>query len=112
MTYPGLTLGVMIAVAIGTAIFYYFKNETPNSNYQHSDSAYTYIPQALSPSNTPPRIRKRRNSNGSEKTCTICLDVLQGNSTRSLPCAHVFHTTCISKWLALSNTCPVCRSGE
>jgi hypothetical protein len=43
--------------------------------------------------------------------CAICLDeFLQGNQCRQLPCQHVFHGTCIARWLIeRSATCPLCK---
>ena len=44
--------------------------------------------------------------------CAICLlDVIQlASSTRSLQCGHVFHKTCIEKWIQTRSNCPLCRS--
>ncbi|CAO2202167.1 unnamed protein product [Urochloa humidicola] len=43
--------------------------------------------------------------------CAICKDdlPLASQATR-LPCAHLYHSTCIVTWLQLHNSCPVCRS--
>ncbi|KAJ1394163.1 Zinc finger, RING-type [Sesbania bispinosa] len=49
--------------------------------------------------------------------CAICMEEFQigadGNNRAdegySMPCSHVFHPTCILKWLNKSNTCPLCR---
>ncbi|XP_061337986.1 uncharacterized protein LOC133284879 [Gastrolobium bilobum] len=40
--------------------------------------------------------------------CSICLGEI-GSSAIGLPCSHVFHRDCITKWLMLRNSCPLCR---
>ncbi|XP_006349597.1 E3 ubiquitin-protein ligase RING1-like [Solanum tuberosum] len=48
-----------------------------------------------------------RNSNDE---CLVCLDEL-GEETEvvRLPCSHMFHAECITKWLENSHYCPLCR---
>ncbi|KAI9509785.1 hypothetical protein F5148DRAFT_1275103 [Russula earlei] len=58
--------------------------------------------------------------------CAICMDAIDrppegtsGKSTRRgvrarasyslAPCAHLFHTVCLERWLAIKNICPQCR---
>jgi len=43
--------------------------------------------------------------------CAICLDDFsEGMRLRRLPCGHVFHSTCISRWLIeRSAFCPLCK---
>jgi hypothetical protein len=43
--------------------------------------------------------------------CTICLDEFTtGDRCRELPCGHVFHATCIARWLIeRSAVCPLCK---
>lgn len=42
--------------------------------------------------------------------CSICMEDFQLNEeAKKLPCKHCFHEPCISEWLKLHGTCPVCR---
>ncbi|URD82904.1 RING [Musa troglodytarum] len=44
--------------------------------------------------------------------CTVCLEGFKkGERCRALPsCGHVFHVTCVDRWLAKSRGCPICRA--
>ncbi|KAJ5718897.1 ubiquitin-protein ligase E3 [Penicillium malachiteum] len=43
-------------------------------------------------------------------TCSICTENVELNSsTLTLPCEHIYHENCITIWLRLSSTCPLCR---
>lgn len=42
--------------------------------------------------------------------CNICMEDFElDEPVRSLPCKHFYHPVCISTWLQLHGTCPVCR---
>ncbi|EEC81026.1 hypothetical protein OsI_23805 [Oryza sativa Indica Group] len=42
--------------------------------------------------------------------CAVCKDgIAQGELATQLPCAHLYHGACIEPWLAIRNSCPVCR---
>lgn len=43
------------------------------------------------------------------KTCSICMENIWTVDLQCLPCAHMFHRNCVSRWLVDNNTCPVCR---
>ena len=47
-----------------------------------------------------------------ECQCQICLqDFVDGDSLRTLPCNHFFHTDCVDAWLKQkSSSCPTCRA--
>ncbi|KAH0678095.1 hypothetical protein KY284_019180 [Solanum tuberosum] len=42
--------------------------------------------------------------------CLVCLDEI-GEETQvlRLPCSHMFHADCVTKWLENSHYCPLCR---
>jgi len=43
-------------------------------------------------------------------SCTICMETFsKSQKVIELPCNHVFHSGCISKWFEAKNTCPNCR---
>ena len=44
--------------------------------------------------------------------CAICMnfDYKFVKATTTLPCKHIFHSECLSKWFKRSETCPDCRS--
>lgn len=50
-------------------------------------------------------------SNPYTNTCTICLEnYKKGELIIELPCKHLFHKECLSKWFNHNNICPLCKS--
>ncbi|KAK4452596.1 hypothetical protein QBC34DRAFT_435447 [Podospora aff. communis PSN243] len=49
---------------------------------------------------------------GDRVDCSICLEDFDANSpVRCLPCHHIFHSECITKWLLRRHaTCPLCMA--
>ena len=50
--------------------------------------------------------------NDGDDICAICHEGLQ-RSTRmvvTMPCTHVYHWTCLTRWAKRSSTCPECRA--
>ncbi|CAN0927521.1 E3 ubiquitin-protein ligase RING1-like [Linum grandiflorum] len=43
-----------------------------------------------------------------EDCCSICLAEMGGRVIR-MECKHVFHQSCLMKWLKTSKSCPLCR---
>ncbi|KAK9149338.1 hypothetical protein Scep_008095 [Stephania cephalantha] len=46
--------------------------------------------------------------------CIVCMEDIkndeEGKEGKLMPCRHVYHANCISTWLSLHDTCPLCRS--
>ncbi|XP_021911680.1 E3 ubiquitin-protein ligase RNF165-like [Carica papaya] len=44
------------------------------------------------------------------EACCICQDDYEeGDEVGKLDCEHEFHFNCITKWLVIKNTCPICK---
>ncbi|KAJ6807000.1 E3 ubiquitin-protein ligase CIP8-like [Iris pallida] len=47
---------------------------------------------------------------GSPANCAVCKDEISADEgVKKLPCCHYYHQECILPWLAMRNTCPLCR---
>jgi hypothetical protein len=42
------------------------------------------------------------------KTCAICTDIISDDMVL-LKCAHIHHKGCLTEWIEINNTCPICR---
>ena len=46
-----------------------------------------------------------------KKKCIICLEnYVNGDDSITLPCIHIFHTSCIKTWLKENSLCPICKN--
>ncbi|PWA90803.1 Zinc finger, RING/FYVE/PHD-type [Artemisia annua] len=43
--------------------------------------------------------------------CTVCMEGFHSSCTngKQAPCGHVYHFDCITKWVSLHNSCPLCQ---
>lgn len=45
-----------------------------------------------------------------EQYCSICLEkFVVGSSVVRLPCSHMYHLRCVSRWLERKDACSLCR---
>ncbi|XP_071701054.1 probable E3 ubiquitin-protein ligase RHC1A [Rutidosis leptorrhynchoides] len=57
-----------------------------------------------------PTVKVSKKDTRSDSHCAVCKEKLVlGSSAKKLPCKHLYHSGCISPWLAQVNSCPVCR---
>lgn len=47
-----------------------------------------------------------------DENCVICLQPKSSEAVETLPCAHVFHVSCVTHWFETSRShkCPICRT--
>lgn len=46
--------------------------------------------------------------------CIVCMEGFErcgvdNDHGKKMPCGHVFHANCLTKWLSMRNSCPLCR---
>ncbi|KZV25552.1 hypothetical protein F511_26966 [Dorcoceras hygrometricum] len=48
----------------------------------------------------------------SEGHCAVCMRGFRvgGAGVTEVPCGHVFHVNCITQWVLVNNSCPLCRA--
>ncbi|KAG2622998.1 hypothetical protein PVAP13_3KG026300 [Panicum virgatum] len=80
------------------------------------DSGFGAVPAPVA---AVARLEKRTflagGNGGGITECCICFgDFVDGEEVSVMPCplrGHEFHPECITKWLGISSTCPLCRHG-
>ena len=65
---------------------------------------------ALRPPHSPITVRGRRPPQSTGQECPICYEMIYQNDMCALPCAHLFHGSCVTQWLRQNPSCPVCRT--
>ena len=45
-----------------------------------------------------------------DQECPICLQNLKNKVVKYTVCKHIFHKSCLNKWLEKKSSCPSCRS--
>ncbi|KAK9128639.1 hypothetical protein Syun_017436 [Stephania yunnanensis] len=44
-----------------------------------------------------------------DERCVICqMNYKRGEKLMTLPCKHIYHADCVSRWLSINKVCPVC----
>ncbi|XXG40892.1 hypothetical protein AAC387_Pa01g1492 [Persea americana] len=84
---------------------YKFK-QTCGIGEKASTRAGSLIP--IAPTNRDPANKRALLHEDAE--CCICLTAYEdGTQLQCLPCNHHFHAVCISRWLRITPTCPLCK---
>ncbi len=42
--------------------------------------------------------------------CLICHETIRLDDSVKLTCKHIYHQSCIFKWMQMSNACPYCKA--
>jgi len=96
----------------------FLDHESPAGSQPGSGGGFGAVRPA--PAAAVARLEKRTfhaggNGGGGITECSICLrGFVDGEEVSVMPCplrGHEFHPECITKWLGISSTCPLCRHG-
>lgn len=56
---------------------------------------------------------RARNDGQEQEMCTICYCNLQDlEEIKILNCRHIYHPSCIDKWMKINKLCPLCKSDQ
>ncbi|KAI5407406.1 hypothetical protein KIW84_053603 [Lathyrus oleraceus] len=73
-------------------------------------SRYEHPPATKSAIDSLPTIEIDNTHLEMESHCAVCKEAFELTTiVREMPCKHIYHPECILPWLALHNSCPVCR---
>ncbi|KAK7387401.1 hypothetical protein VNO78_28176 [Psophocarpus tetragonolobus] len=71
---------------------------------------YEHPPASKAAIDSLPTIEINNTHLALESHCAVCKEAFElGTAVREMPCKHIYHPDCILPWLALHNSCPVCR---
>ncbi|KAL2896982.1 hypothetical protein RDABS01_038766 [Bienertia sinuspersici] len=80
------------------------ENSEPSDQMTHDQTAENRTSSGIT------EFRMTADAVCSEPTCSICKeDFVVNEEIRKLGCNHLYHFDCITPWLQINNTCPVCR---
>ncbi|KAI4299552.1 hypothetical protein L6164_032999 [Bauhinia variegata] len=76
----------------------------------NSIGRYEHPPASKAAIDSLPTIEINDGHLAMETHCAVCKEAFElGTTAREMPCKHIYHSECILPWLALRNSCPVCR---
>lgn len=83
-------------------------------SFSQSAEEFETVPALKSTVEALEKFRYERSSEDDDEsnlmTCMICMDeAMIGSYLTRMPCSHVYHFDCISQWLHINHTCPICR---
>ncbi|XP_045832485.1 E3 ubiquitin-protein ligase RDUF2-like [Trifolium pratense] len=80
-------------------------NRTRNARHNQQQ-----LPASKSAVELLPMIKINESHMEIESHCAVCKEMFElGIMAREMPCKHIYHDDCILPWLAIKNSCPVCR---
>ncbi|RDX60843.1 putative E3 ubiquitin-protein ligase RHC2A, partial [Mucuna pruriens] len=81
--------------------------ESNNGGARHN---HRHTPAAKSVVESLPEVEINAGHMAMESHCAVCKEAFELYAkAKEMPCKHIYHSECILPWLAIRNSCPVCR---
>lgn len=95
----------------------WLRTSAMHPHYQHQDHHHHHHHQDQEDQDSEgviEKLRRERRFEGNDGdelgNCAICLDDMSASKDLiDMPCHHIFHDSCIFRWLENHTTCPMCR---
>ncbi|KAK7276296.1 hypothetical protein RIF29_17435 [Crotalaria pallida] len=85
-------------------------NNNNNGERNEEEHHHNHRPATKASVDSLPEVEIDHNHLIKDSHCAICKEAFHlGHAAREMPCKHIYHSECISPWLQISNSCPVCR---
>ncbi|RRT39915.1 hypothetical protein B296_00043792 [Ensete ventricosum] len=106
-----LRMGAGIEITVGLRFYRYWIGTEPSFDEGVSgDGGFGGVPASSDAVKELAVVKYQREGDVREHSCMICFEEFHvWEEVTQMPCKHAFHGGCLTRWLASSHLCPICR---